>query len=335
MMRRTALVMTVWFSLSSVAMAQGLGEIVRIQTATSPRCINAKTDEITVTLRRIITHKTGNIFTEDKRAGVTIITTLNSDGNPQSKHPSVNLVSIEDAPKGQVRIPLEYPIASLLSLSPDSGKTYTKNMLFDLYLDKPRGKTTFGEILDSAGNVLGKLPLPPNPYVTAANTILQWANTAITNASKENGGQLFASITFQFNNRPQPDIQQCKNDGFETTGAVAVISPEGSDQALLKLGNLNQEYCWRYATSNSYEVLYAPKPGTGCEGVPNNAFKEVPNDYVMAIVTAATTVTSSMREFGFEKFPGPAHRSKREVDLVESAKLCDEMNLSHVYCGIP
>lgn len=323
-----------WYCLSSVVMAQGLGEIVRIPTASSARCINAKTDEVTVTMRRIITTKTGNIFTEDKRAGVTVITTLNSDGNPQSKTPSVNLVSIEDEPKGQVKIPLEYPIASLLSLSQDSGKTFTKNMLLELYLDKPRGKTTFGEVLDSAGNVLGKLPLPPNPYVTAANTILQWANTAITNASKDNGGQLFASITFQFNNRDQPNIQQCRDDGFETTGAVAVISPAGSDQdgPVLQLGNLDQKYCWRYATNNTYEVQYAPKPRTGCTDLADNAFKEVPNDYVMVLVAAATTAAFSTQEFGFESSPS---LSKRELDIKESVKLCDEMKLPHAYCGFP
>jgi hypothetical protein len=78
----------------------------------------------------------------------------------------VNLISV--AP-GQVTLPLEYPIASLPPLSSDNGRTFTKNILIDLYLDKTRGANSFGKVLDAAESVLSKLPIPANPYTNAAS----------------------------------------------------------------------------------------------------------------------------------------------------------------------
>lgn len=320
-------------SLSYIATAQGAGELVRIPTPISPRCINGKTDEISITLRKVIIHKTGSFITEDKKAGISVIATLNSNSNQVSKTPSVNLVSVESDERGQVRIPLEYPIASLLALSPDFGKTYTKNMLLELYIDKPRGSTTFGEILDSAGGALGKVPLPPNPYLNAASTVLNWASMAIDSASKDKGGEQVASITLQFNNRDETDINKCKDDGYATTGAIALISPNGSDKGgpPLGLNNLEQSYCWRYATNNTYVVEYASKPQGGCVGIADKMFKEIPNDYVMLLVAAAKTIPPTL---GIENTSSSVSAEERQVHLEESAKLCDAMKLRRSYCGI-
>src|SRR5271157_5083967 len=130
---------------ASAAIAQeGVGRVVRIPTPIAARCINAKTDEITMTVRSIKTQKKNGFFTNQGKAGVTVITTLNSDGNPKAQNPSVNLIDTTQAAAGQVYLPLEYPIASLLALSADSGGTFTKNMLLELYLDKVRQNNTFG-----------------------------------------------------------------------------------------------------------------------------------------------------------------------------------------------
>jgi len=48
-----------------------------------------------MTLRYVKTEKTTGFFTKDGRAGVTVISTLNSDGNPKAQNPSVNLVGIQ------------------------------------------------------------------------------------------------------------------------------------------------------------------------------------------------------------------------------------------------
>jgi hypothetical protein len=323
-------------AITCVATAQGgVGEIVRIPTPIRARCINAKTDEITMTLRRIITQKTSGFLTSDNRAGVTVIATLNSDGNPQSKTPSVNLVGIQAAPKGQVILPLEYPVASLLPLSPDSGKTFTKNMLLELYLDKVRGANTFGTVLDTASGLLGKLPIPSNPYLTAANEVLQWATTTITNESKDTGGQLFASITLQFNDRDETDTTKCAQDDHQTTGAIVVIGPKGAQtgSAPISLGNLEQKYCWRYVSDSTYEVQYAAKLQGGCDALPASVYSEVPNDYIMILISAANISPPPRNQFALPI--GPVGPSKRQRDIQEATKLCDSMNLASAYCGVP
>lgn len=321
-MRAVLLHAAVFLLLARYVPAQGVGKIIRIPTD-DPYCINAKTDEVTVTLRRIITHKTGGLLTEDKKAGVTVIATLNADGSPQAKTPSVNLISVEDAPKDQVILPLEYPVASLLALSQDGGKTFTKNMLLDLYLNRVRGKNTFGTVLDTAGNLLSKLSIPANPYSNAASEVLKFANDTITAQSKDSGGQLFASVTLQFNDRA---VAAAKCGDFQSTGAIAVIAAAGrKDSVPLPLADLATKYCWRYVSANGYEVQAANRPAGGCTAVAAGDFKEVPNDYVMLVVSAATlTRLGTVTSMGTHRFE----------DLTRSKKLCTELKMSPVLCGV-
>jgi hypothetical protein len=322
------------------SMAQeGVGRIVRIPMPIAERCINARTDEITATLRYIKTQKTKGFFTDDNRAGVTVIATLNSDGNPKAQNPSVNLIGIQNAPAGQVYLPLEYPIASLLALSSDSGKTFTKNILLELFLDKTRGKNTFGTILDVAGTLLAKLPIPANPYTNAVSQVVSFATSSIAKETTDAGGQLFASVALQFNDRDQPDINQCHDNGFESTGAIAVVGAKGAQNTPpLPLDRLGSDYCWRYVPDITFEVQYAPKPQppVGCAGVSPDAFKDVPNDYVMMVLAAQVVLppTSVRNIFAEPLGVGRATiLSRRQQDLEESRKLCAAMKLNSVYCG--
>jgi hypothetical protein len=290
-------------------------------------------------LRYVKTQKTNGFFTDDHRAGVTVISTLNSDGNPKAQNPSVNLVSVKDASAGQVYLPLEYPIASLLALSSDQGKTFTKNILLELYMDKVRGSNTFGDVLDIAGDLLAKLPIPANPYVTAAGQVINYATSEITKASTDNGGQLFASVTLQFNDRDQSDVNQCEADGFETTGAIAVVAPKGQAGVTpLPLDKLNSDYCWSFMAKTTYEIQYAPKPASGCSGIPQSTFKDVPNDYGMVLLSAASVVPTNHLQ---DAFTGLLEKNlaadnplvRRERDLKKSRKLCDSLELPYAYCG--
>ena len=319
--------------------ADGVGKVVRISTPTNPRCINAKTDEITMTVRSVKTQKENGFFTNQNKAGVTVIATLNSDGNPKAQNPSVNLVSVQGAAAGQVYLPLEYPIASLLALSPDSGKTFTKNILLELYLDKTRGANTFGKILDDAGTLLSTLPIPANPYTNAVSQVVGFATKEIAAESADAGGQLFASVTLQFNDRDQTDISQCNSDDFESTGAIAIIGAQGAKNAiLLPLDKLTSDYCWSYVSENTFEVQYAPKPDGGCANVAAAAFKEVPNDYVLMVLSAAPVLpVNSPHNIFAEVAPGGGPGTtllRRQKDLQESIKLCDAMKLSHYLCGV-
>jgi hypothetical protein len=313
------------------------GRIVRIPTPNVARCINAKTDEITMTLCYVKTQKTTGFFTDDHRAGVTVIATLNSDGNPKAQNPSVNLVSIQDAPAGQVYLPLEYPIASLLPLS--SGGSSTKNILLEVYMDKVRGRNSFGDVLDFAGTLLAKLPIPANPYTNAVSQVVGYATAAITKATTDNGGQLLASITLQFNDRDE-NVDQCKADDFQSTGAIGVIRPEGAEGAtLLLLDRLNSDYCWTSVADNTYEIQYAPKPATGCANLAPTAYKDVPNDYMMIVLGANKVIPSAdvqkMFLEGLRRGPGTSVFMQRQYDLREAAKLCDALKLNHIYCGAP
>ncbi len=324
--------------IASVPAVGQVGRIVRIPTPSGSRCINAKTDEITMTLRYIKTQKTAGFFTDDHKAGATVITTLNSDGNTKAQNPSVSLVDVQDAPAGQVYLPLEYPIASLLPLSQSSASqssssTFTKNMLLELYLDKVRGANSFGKVLDTAGTLLSKLPIPANPYTNAVSQVVNFATATITQESKDAGGQLFAAVTLQFNDRDESDIKQCESDSFETTGAIAVVGSHGAHGAtLLPLDKLQSDYCWSYVSDRTYEVQYAPRPNGGCDHISPDAFKDVPNDYVMILVSAATVVPP-----GHGGYPGPVllrKRKHRDDDLLQSKKLCGAMKLKTSYCGV-
>jgi hypothetical protein len=314
------------------ALAQGIGEIVRIPAPISPRCINSTTDEVTVTLRRIITQRTGGLFTSDNQAGVAVVTTLNADGSPPTKTPSVSLINIASAPKGQVMLLLEYPVASQLLLtqekSPTSEKLVTKNMQLDLYLARVRSDNTFGKILTVASQFLGKLPIPANPYATVANQVLQFANQTITNETSREGALQFASVTLQFSRLNIPDLEQCTENDYQSTGAIAIIGAGGAHNVPpLPLGNLDKRYCWKYASKNTYEVLYAAKPRQGCQSLAESAYEEVPNDYVMLLVSAASVAKPT-------KGGVAAEGSFRSRDLAESRKLCEAMGVDLNQCGV-
>ena len=305
--------------------------VVRVPTPIAARCINSRTDEVTITVRRVVTHKTSGFFTSDNKAGVTVISTLNADGTPPAKIPSVNMVDIQNEPTGQVSLLLEYPIASQLELT--QGQTTTKNMQLDIFLEKTRGANTFGSVLTTAGQLLGKLPIPANPYTNAANQIFQFANQTIQQETTGGGAIPVASLTLQFNNRDESDLNRCVNNDFEATGAIAVVGTvAGSGVTPLPTQNFSLNYCTRYVANNTYALQYAKMPATGCGTV--TAWAEMPNDYMMLVVAAATVAPPPTRlNTFFEPLDLPS-TPKRFQDLQESKKLCDAMNIKSVYCGI-
>ena len=140
-------------SLAAPADARAQWAIARIPTPTTASCINRKTDEITISLRRVVTHKTSGFFTADNKAGVAVMATLNADNAPAATTPSVNLIDIQAEPTGQISLPLEYPIASDLQLA--NGSLITKNMEIAIYLERTRSKTGFGTVLTTAAQLLG------------------------------------------------------------------------------------------------------------------------------------------------------------------------------------
>jgi hypothetical protein len=311
-------------------------EIVRIPTATNPRCINSKTDEITLSVYRVTVEKTSGFFTSDNQAGIAVISTLNADGQTAAKTPSVNVVQISGEHKGQVFLPLEYPIASQLALTQTGtggSSAVTKNMLLEMYLEKTRGANTFGSLLTTASTVLGKLSIPASPYLTAANTFLSFANQTIQNETKDSGAKLFATVSFQFANHDLSTVQACRDAGDEETGAIAVIAATGTaGPNRLSLGNLDRNYCWRYNVDYTYEIEYALKGGGNCSNIPEAQWNEPSNDYTMLFLSANVILpTGGNKALGLNDFDLASQHVK---DLENARKLCDSLKLARKLCGV-
>ena len=328
-------------------------ETVRIPTAVNPKCINSTTDRVTLSVYRVTVQKTSGFFTSDKKAGVAVIATLNANSiqlgqagtqpsNVSATTPSVNLLDIGGESNGQVFLPLEYPIANrfLLSQSDPQTKTETTNMLVQMYLEKTRGANTFGTIVQDAGTILNALPIPASPYLTAANAFINFANTSIQDDAKNSGAMLFAQVLIQFADQDYPDVQTCKNNGGDSTGAIAVVAATGrSDGNLLTLGNLDQRYCWRFITNSAYEIQYAAKPAAGCSNIAESQWNEPSNDYTMMLLTATKTPSTPGAGHLFEILEAaePVDTGRAAAwadDLVNSRKLCDSLKLNRHLCGV-
>jgi hypothetical protein len=297
--------------------------------------------------------KTSGFFTADKKAGVAVIATLNATSiqlnlpgaqptNVSATTPSVNLLDISGEKNGRVFLPLEYPIANrfLLSQTDTQTKTETTNMLVQMYLEKTRGANTFGTIVQDAGTILKALPIPASPYLTAANAFINFANTSIQDDAKNARAILFAQVLIQFADQDYPDVQTCRNNGGDTTGAIAVVAATGTnDGNLLTLGNLDQRYCWRFTTDSAYEIQYAPKPTTGCSNISESQWNEPSNDYTMMLLTATKTPSAPSPGHFFETLEaGEAVDVGRATawadDLRNARKLCDSLKLNRALCGV-
>jgi hypothetical protein len=330
-------------------------ETIRISAPGTYRCINSKTDEITLSVLRASVQKTSGFFVSDRTAGIAVLSQLNADSDtPPAKTPSVNMVDISGDNNGQVLLPLEYSIANRLQLL--QGNTETTELLVSMYLEKTRGAHGFGNVLKASGDLLGKLPIPANPFLTAANTFVNYANTTVQNETTGAGGaQQFASLDLKFADRSYPDEQTCRNGGGEGAETIAVLAANGSSGSnLLTLGNLDQRYCWRYTTDGASEIQFAPKPSAGCSStIPESAWAEPSNNYTMLLLTAAVVLPASAPGltllqphpgglFSMEPLGGgpagpPADlgvADQRLKDLTAARNFCDPLRVSRARCGV-
>jgi hypothetical protein len=332
---RPMLAMFLTCTVGSVLHAQtGYSPPIRVPAPIASRCINSQTDEVTVTLRRVVTQKYTGFFTQENKAGITVLATVNGNSNETPKTPSVNQVGIKEEHKGQVSLALEYPVADLLVLK--QGNTVTKNIQLDLFLAKTRGTNTFGDVLDVAGKVLAKLPIPSNPYTGGVNKFLEFANQSIQSQTGPQAAMEFASITLPFTDQDPPantDINWCLSNGFQATGAIAVFRSSGANGTpLLPVSNLNQQFCFRYTSMYTYELQYVKKTGPDCANIQEGSWQEIPNDYVMLIVSAQKPPSSESK--GVDIGDKAAWDHQRLVDRQESNKLCLSMKLPPRECGI-
>ena len=193
----------------------------------------------------MIVEKNGGFLTSDNSAGVAVIATLNGNSiqvsppagstpapqNVQAAAPQVTVLKIAGEQNGQVFIPLEYPIASRFLLSQSNGvtKAETTSMQLSLYVEKTRGANTFGTIVTDASSIIGSLPIPASPYLSAADTFLNFATKSITDdATNSKNAMLIATINIPFADHDIPNTQSCIDGGGSYTGAIGVVAATGS-----------------------------------------------------------------------------------------------------------
>lgn len=305
--------------------------VVRIDDTSGSHCIDADTEKVTLFLRRVFTERNSGLFTKDNMAGVLVRSQLagnTTDKNNQTSQstvqvPSVDMVSVKDDQKGRVSLALEYAVASDFVLSQNN--TVTKTMDLYINLAKTKGKSTFGSVLDLAGQALQQVSLPPNPYTEAGSKFLKFANAAIDSSVKADNDVQIGHIGLQFNEGKEDDLIKCESAGNERTGAIAVLRSVGATAAsLIPVTNTQQQYCFRYSSGSTYELLAAKRNDDGSCPSPDK-FQGVMNDYVMLLISAQ-----------------PANKPGKSVapDLLdkfkqESSKRCDSQhfNLPPTACG--
>lgn len=188
---------------------------------------------------------------------------------------------------------------------------------------------------------------------------MQFANQAIDGEIKGSGeAQLFASLTLTFADFNEPNVRSCLADGYQPTGAIAVFTNKGEAGAtLLPTSDLHKHYCFRYSSQETYELQYATKPANGCKNIADSEWNEVPNDYVMLLVSAHRHVSSEAAAHGYLDYVMTSERlgkpgrpvgilqyaeemrlspseTQRLIDLNESLKLCTAMKLPPRDCGV-
>ena len=316
----TALVLTLF---PMYAYSQG-SVVVRVEDPSGSHCIDATSEEITIHVRRLFIEKTEGLFTEDSRAGVLVTAKLmgrTSGPSVDVQLPSVTLVSVKDEKPGRLSLPFEYQIASYLTLEQED--VLTTDIGLSISLARTRGRNTFGEILDLAGKALNKLPIPNNPYVDSTNKFLAFANDAIDDTTSKQLDIPFAQLLLSFNKGKEPDISKCKSAGKERTGAIAVLLSRGLRNAeLIPVTNTDQLYCFKYSSTNTYELLAAKKTGERCP-TNDSAYGAVNNDYVMFLISAHTSVTGFMTQ------------TEQQQQIEESRRRCAAFGLEVQACGVP
>ena len=287
---------------------QGAGGIV-VRVPDDPnaasRCINPTTDEIWLTLRRVITTRTKGWFSKD--ADVSIVINANPKTDPAPTTPIIYPLAAQaqfgDAPTGQVSVPIEYTIVSGLVLTQTEGGkkvTYT-GMGVDVTLLNTRqanGLATAIQALVTVTNS-GKIPIPPSPYTTAANYLLGFANNAITKSISDTDPKnkaVTGSLALNFDTTGSNCSNKTPAGGdFETTGTKAFLSSDGikdppAGTAIYVDINQVNNFCWTAELSPGFVLKATPKSGaTPCTDPSYGPqFLPVSNNYTAFFMNKAT-----------------------------------------------
>jgi hypothetical protein len=284
-MLRFALLLILLTCASMPCRAQGGAVIVRVPDGAQPRCINAGTDKVWLTLRRLITTKKQGWFTKDQSVAVIINAVVKADPQPAKPiaFPLLTEGTFGDAVAGQVSVPLEYNLMAGLNLR-QSTITY-EGLNVELTLLNRRGKNGWGNALAALGEITKKLPIPASPLTQAASYLMDFANSAVTkdlNGQDVNDKVKSASLALNFD--PTGKCGGLAGDGsdFETTGTLAVLTQDGVAGGGYVDLNRTNDYCWAADLRPVFVLKAAHKqvnvPCGDQRYKPN--YKQVTNNYV-------------------------------------------------------
>jgi hypothetical protein len=307
------------WSAATAAVAQvGGGVPVRIPTGD---CINGKTDQVWLTLYRVITTKNRGFLSKENEAAIIAKVVVNT--SPQAttaiSYPLSTKVNIRNYPTGQISLPVEYALISGLPLrqTDASGKAvFYTGFSVDTTLVNIKSRAGFGAALDALTEVTGskKLPIPDSPYTQAAGYLLEFANNAVTNDIKsKNADDKLTTASLVFNFDPDgicPD--KMVTGGFEKTGTKSIVMATGlPGPQLIPLDQVG-DYCWTAETQPSFVLKAARKQaGKDCsDAAYAPLYKPITNDYV-AFVLQKRHISTNL---------GADNISKR--DIAESKQLC-------------
>ncbi len=292
---RALVLVTIALCSSATAFAQlGGGIPVRIPGPNAP-CINGKTDQVWLTLYRVITSKNRGFLSRESEAAIIAKVIVNT--KPQAptaiSYPLSTKVNIRAYPTGQISLPVEYALVSALPLKQTdaSGKPvlYT-GFSIETTLVNIKSRNGLGAALDALTEVTGskKLPIPDSPYTQAAGYLLDFANKAVTNDIKNKNADdrlTTATLAFQFD----PDgicPDDAPGDGFEKTGTKSIVMAAGTPgPQLIPLGDVSS-YCWAADTQPSFIIKAARKQGDKACSDPSYGalYKPITNDYIAFVL---------------------------------------------------
>lgn len=267
----------------------GGGTIVRIPDGSS-HCINASTDQVWLTLRRMIISKKKGWLTEDKSVSVFLTATLQDQSDKPPKFPLTTQATVAKYTPGQVSVPVEYSLMQGFKLSQkvsDKDVSYT-GVNVDLTLLNQRGKTRWGNALTALDQFASKLPVPANPYSKGIQYVSDFANSAVETDIKNQPNDdkvRSASLTLIF----APNGQCVANRDFESTGTLAVVDQDGvlTDPGYIKESDM-PNYCWKADLKPSFVLWAAPKENAKecSDATYKPAWKQVANNYVGLFLNA-------------------------------------------------
>jgi len=271
--------------------------VVRIPDGSTSRCVNAATDQIWLTMRRVILKKQASLFTEDKYAGVIVGTTVSGNTGTKTEKitfPRMIEADIQSYAAGHgVSIPVEFGLIEGLKLR--DGSVAYSNVDFDFTVIKGKKKNGWGQALNALVGITKKLPIPSNLFTEGFRYFAEYANSVVDASMQDRESDKLKQGVVHLSFSPNG---QCTSRSFESTGTVAVIfaTPGSEAEGVVDIGKINNnEYCWSAELQPAFTVKYGKRVAVGtC--LPVTAVR---NDYYGFFLNAtpvSTNAAAGLRE---------------------------------------